>query len=180
MKSFLKNLGGRPGEGSNLVGRLFQIGPYQVKVESKLAEGGYASIFRVREVDKGTVFGMKLIRVQGNPEALEEVKVEARVMQQLRGHPHILRLHAVALTGPKGSEDCLMLLDICEHSLVDAARKQLLDPRAGLEAFHHVCKAVAYMHEQSPPLAHRSCPHPLPHARHIAHAFLILQQPLCL
>ena len=154
--NLLKNLVGKSDE-NGVVGKQFQIGPFQVKVEAKLAEGGYASIFRVRDVEKGTPFAMKLIRVQGNPEALEEVKVEARVMQQLRSHPQVLRLHAVTLVGPKGAEDCLMLLDLCEHSLVDAARKRQLDPRACMEAFHDTCKAVAHMHAQQPPLAHR-CP----------------------
>eukprot|EP00192_Tetraselmis_astigmatica_P009036 CAMPEP_0117662788 /NCGR_PEP_ID=MMETSP0804-20121206/8237_1 /TAXON_ID=1074897 /ORGANISM="Tetraselmis astigmatica, Strain CCMP880" /LENGTH=680 /DNA_ID=CAMNT_0005469705 /DNA_START=314 /DNA_END=2356 /DNA_ORIENTATION=- len=154
MKSFLKSLGGRGDDAGSLVGQQLQVGPYELKVESKLAEGGYATIYRVRDTAKG-LFALKQIRVQGNSEALEEVKVEARVMQLLRGHPHVLKLHAVCLSGPKGSEDCLMLLDLCEGSLVGAAHRRQLDPASSLQAFHHLCKAIAHMHAQRPPLCHR-------------------------
>ncbi len=35
-------------------------------------------------------------------------------MAKLRGHPNILRLHAVAFAGPKGAEtDGFFLLDYC-------------------------------------------------------------------
>jgi len=155
----LKNMAPRL-EQHDLVGRQIAIGPYHVTVDAKLAEGGFASIFQVRELEKGTLYALKRLRVQGNPEALEEVKVEARVMHQLRGHPHVLKLIAVAITGPKGGEDCLMLLELCQFSLVDAARKQQLDPCTSLEAFHGACKAVQHMHSQNPPLTHRCGRHP--------------------
>lgn len=156
MKSFLKNLApNKLEEQHELIGKQISIGPYRVKVEAKLADGGYASIFRVREVEKGTVFALKQQRVQGNPEALEAVKIEARIMHQLRGHPNILKLLAVAISGPKGCEDCLMLLELCRQSLVDAARKQQLDLPTSLGAFYCACKAVSHMHSQKPPLTHR-------------------------
>jgi hypothetical protein len=46
-----------------------------------------------------------------------EVQREAKTMAKLRGHPNILRLHAVAFAGPKGSEtDGFFLLDYCVSS----------------------------------------------------------------
>jgi AP2-associated kinase len=42
------------------------------------------------------------------------VQREAKTMAKLRGHPNILRLHAVAFAGPKGAEtDGFFLLDYC-------------------------------------------------------------------
>lgn len=39
-------------------------------------------------------------------------------MAKLRGHPNILRLHAVAFAGPKGAEsDGFFLLDYCVSAL---------------------------------------------------------------
>lgn len=40
----------------------------------------------------------------GDPERVTEVQREAKTMARLRGHPYVLRLHAVSFAGPKGAE----------------------------------------------------------------------------
>lgn len=53
-----------------------------------------------------------------------EVQREAKTMAKLRGHPNILRLHAVAFAGPKGSEtDGFFLLDYCVSVAVQAVAR---------------------------------------------------------
>jgi AP2-associated kinase len=52
-------------------------------------------------------------------ENIGEVQREAKTMAKLRGHPNILRLHAVSFAGPKGAEtDGFFLLDYCVSVLV--------------------------------------------------------------
>ena len=79
-------------------------------------------------------------------------------MQRLRDNAHVLRLRAVAYTGPKGQqEEAFLLLDLCRHNLVDHLR-EINGPLRDAEVliiFQSVCKAVAAMHEQDPPLIHR-------------------------
>ena len=79
-------------------------------------------------------------------------------MQRLRDNAHVLRLRAVAYLGPKGQEEeAFLLLDLCRHNLVDHMR-QINRPLRDADVviiFQSVCKAVAAMHEQDPPLIHR-------------------------
>ena len=79
-------------------------------------------------------------------------------MQRLRENTHVLRLRAVAYIGPKGQEEeALLLLDLCRHNLVEHIRQinRPLRDADVLIIFQSVCKAVAAMHEQEPPLIHR-------------------------
>ena len=45
MKSFLKGLGNQKTAG--LVGKVLKVGPYTIRVESSIGEGGFASIYKV-------------------------------------------------------------------------------------------------------------------------------------
>lgn len=48
MKSFLKNVVQRKdGQGGFLLGRTVKVGPLTVRVESHLADGGFACIYKV-------------------------------------------------------------------------------------------------------------------------------------
>ena len=79
-------------------------------------------------------------------------------IQQLRGHPNILRLHAAAFAGPKGAEtDGFLLVDHCPDTLLAAMQRAnfALGERAVVEVASAVAAGVAHMHRQSPPLAHR-------------------------
>jgi serine/threonine protein kinase len=99
---FLQGLGNKPSKESNaLIGKSVQVGQYQLRVESLLGEGGFASIYRVRDVATGAPFALKHLRLQADADAIKEVQHEAKVMAKLRGHPNILRMHTVAFAGPK-------------------------------------------------------------------------------
>lgn len=77
---------------------------------------------------------------------------------KLRGHPNILRLHAVSFAGPKGGEtDGFFLLDFCPGTLLDLLAKHnfQLEERTIIHIFNCVCQAIAHMHRQKPPMAHR-------------------------
>lgn len=57
-------------------------------------------------------------------ENIGEVQREAKTMAKLRGHPNILRLHAVAFAGPKGAEtDGFFLLDYCVSAVTLSAAR---------------------------------------------------------
>jgi serine/threonine protein kinase len=83
---------------------------------------------------------------------------QVETMKKLRDHPNVLTLRAVAYAGPKGAEqEAFLLLDLCRESLVDHMRGQEgpLSDADVLTVFHSVCRAVALMHHQNPPLSHR-------------------------
>lgn len=145
-------------DGGGLVGKTIKVGNYTVKLESLIGEGGFACIYKAREVNTREVFALKHIRISPDGDSVQVVQREARTMSKLRGHPHILRLHAAAFLGPAGAEtECFMLMDYCPGTLLDLMQQTnfQLDEATVLEVFASVCEAVAHMHKQTPPLAHR-------------------------
>ncbi|KAJ9525971.1 hypothetical protein QJQ45_009348 [Haematococcus lacustris] len=94
----------------------------------------------------------------GGSDSIAEIQQEAIVMAKLSGHKNILSMHAIAFAGAPGKEtDGYMLLDYCPSTLLEAMQKAsfMLDDFFVYEVFSEVCQAVAHMHRQKPPLAHR-------------------------
>jgi AP2-associated kinase len=141
-----------------LLGKVVQVGEYHVKLEAALGDGGFACVYRARDMKENKVFAMKHLRLAGNPEASLEVQLEAKTMAKLRGHPNILYLHAVAFAGPKGAEtDAFMLLDLCPQTLLfklQSSHNQM-DDLTIVEAFGDILQGVAHMHSHNPPYTHR-------------------------
>ena len=149
--------GGKSGSGP-LVNKTVQVGQFQVRVEALLGQGGFAEIYRVREVNTGQLYALKHLRLSAEQELIRDVQREAKTMAKLRGHPNILRLHAASFAGPKGSEtDGFFLLDFCPSTLLELmqARNFQLSDRTVLQVFSSMCLAVAHMHAHNPPMAHR-------------------------
>ena len=62
----------------------------------------YASIFATF----AQAYALKHARMGGNPEAIADVMNEVDVMKAVRGHPNVLTLRAVVMTGDPGAEVC--------------------------------------------------------------------------
>ena len=65
---------------------------------------------------------------------------------------------AAAFTGTKGNEqEAYLILDLCQDNLVEYMRghDNKLSTPAIIQIFSAVCQAVAAMHWNQPPLAHR-------------------------
>lgn len=140
-----------------LVGKVVQVGQYRLKVEAHLGEGGFASIYRVKDVASGESFALKHIRL-GSKETVDMVRHEAKVMNKLKGYANVLRLISVAFGGDQGAEtDAYMLLDLCTDNLYRFMQRHdfTLPDATLLDIFFAVCNAVGEMHRQEPPLAHR-------------------------
>ncbi|KAK9835144.1 hypothetical protein WJX81_001027 [Elliptochloris bilobata] len=156
MRSLLRSVVQRKEGG--LVGRTIKVGPYTCKVDAHLGDGGFATIYRVRDNSGGAAYALKHIRLAGEVDARAECDTEVETMKQLRGHPNILTLRAVAYAGPKGADqEAFLLLDLCRDSLVNYMQERSGQLSNGdvFTIFHSIAKAVAVMHHQSPPLAHR-------------------------
>lgn len=113
----------------------------------------------MRDISSGGLYALKHLRLNGDQEIIAEVQREAKTQAKLKTHPNILRLHAVSFAGPKGGEtDGFFLLDYCPGTLLDLLQRHnfQLEERTVLHIFNCVCQAVAHMHRQKPPMAHRS------------------------
>ena len=95
MKSFMKDMRGlinqagsrAAGQQHAMVGKMMKIGPYSVRVEAFLAEGGFAQLFRVKDTLSGTSFALKHMRLAGEGEALADCHAEVDSLQQLKWAP---------------------------------------------------------------------------------------------
>lgn len=88
---------------------------------------------RVKDASSGALFALKHLRLNGNAETIADVQHEAKTMAKLRGHPNILRLHAVAFAGPRGAEsDGFFLLDFCPATLLGMMQARGSRRAAGL------------------------------------------------
>ncbi|KAF6255608.1 serine/threonine protein kinase 7 [Scenedesmus sp. NREL 46B-D3] len=141
-----------------LCNKTVQVGKNTVLCEALLGSGGYADIYRVTDTADGATYALKHLRLAGDPQLIVEVQREAKTQARLKGHPNVLRLHAVAFAGPKGGEtDGFFLLDFCPGNLLDllARHSFVLEQRTVLHIFGCVARAVGHMHAQKPPMAHR-------------------------
>ena len=162
MRSFLKNvqvgLAQRKGGEGVLAGKILRLGQYSVRVESHIGEGGFASIYKVRETTSGQAFALKHMRLAGDQECIRDMTVEVETMMKLRGLPHILRLVAVGYGGPEHArQEAYLLMELCKESLVGhmTQRDFKLKDLEVIDIFRSVCAAVSSMHSQDPPMAHR-------------------------
>lgn len=161
MKSFFKNvqvgLAQRKGEGV-LIGKVLRLGQFSVRVENHIGEGGFASIYRVRDTTSGQAFALKHMRLAGDQECIRDMTVEVQTMMALRGVHNVLKLVAVGYGGPEHArQEAYLLMDLCKDSLPGymTQRDFKLKDFEVVDIFRSVCLAVSAMHDQDPPMAHR-------------------------
>lgn len=161
MKSFLKDLKGfgqKPEAKGQLIGKTLKVGPYTIRPENMVGEGGFATIYKVRDSTSGTVYALKHMHLMGDKDAIADCQTEVETLKRLRDVPTVLTLRAVAYAGIKGQEqEAFLLLDMCQDNLVTylGKRDSQLPDNQVITIFHAVCQAVAAMHHCDPPLAHR-------------------------
>lgn len=155
----MRIFGKRPPSSALLLGKVVQVGEYELRVEAHLGEGGFASIYRVRDAATAKLFALKHVRIQDGGQSRKEVCYEAKIMKKVRGHPNVLGLIAVAFGGgtKEAETDAYMILDLCQDNLYTFLKNQnfRLSDILVLEIMHNVCKAVQHLHKQSPPITHR-------------------------
>lgn len=81
-------------------------------------------------------------------------------MRQLSPHPNVVQLHAVEQKKGSGPEqEVYFLMDLCTggtlYNVMERFEEQHLSYKQLLQLFFHVSRAVAHMHAQDPPIAHR-------------------------
>lgn len=156
----MKWFGGNSGKGhavSGLQGKTIDVGDHRLRVEEHLGDGGFAVIYRVKDVRSGQYYALKHI-VMRTPEAKTALKDEAKIMKKVQGHPNIISLYCVAFGQEKEDEqDAFMLMDLCNESLYGyLQRKNFVLPDVEIvEIFRAVCSAVQHLHSQKHPICHR-------------------------
>lgn len=113
------------------------------EIEAVLGEGGLARVYRVRHLDLGSTFALKMLLLRKR-ELAERLIVEGRIQAQLR-HPNIVAV--VDLVRHEGQFGLLM--EYVDHQTLEhyLDRRGALSLREGLEILAPVCSAVAAAHD---------------------------------
>ncbi|ERN11601.1 probable serine/threonine-protein kinase DDB_G0280111 [Amborella trichopoda] len=147
-----------PKEPLGLEGRSIDIGNLKVQVRNTIAEGGFSSVYLVRDVGpSGKQFAMKHIFCN-DEETLDLVKKEFSVMKSLKGHPNVVALQAHTILDMGRTKEAFLVMEFCEKSLVTVLENRgaaYFEEKQILLIFRDVCNAVFAMHCQNPAIAHR-------------------------
>merc|ERR1712137_512474 len=141
-------------------GTLIGVGESRVQIIKKLAEGGFAFVYLVKDMQTEQPLALKRLLVNDR-EDLKKVKEEIAFMKQIPTHKNVVRFYnAGIIEGERGSSgEVLILMEFCTgpslYEVLDQRFKQYLAESEVLEIFSQVCESVAHLHSMSPPIAHR-------------------------
>ncbi|KAM8707179.1 hypothetical protein ACLKA7_011299 [Drosophila subpalustris] len=144
---------------NDYVGQFVEIGGQKLRAKCVIAEGGYAFVYVAQDVKTGTEYALKRL-IGADQQACQSINNEIMVHRQLSGHGNIVTFvgsSCIAPTAQQGAQ-FLLLTELCKGgSLVDCFRvdNAPLDPPVILRIFYQMARAVAHMHTQTPPIAHR-------------------------
>ena len=162
LRSHLERL---PGAGGEVV----DIGGIKVRLGERVAEGGFAFVHVARNLsDSRVTFALKRITCHEDAD-LADAMAEMELLARLPPHPNIIRYrsgtHRPKSYGREGgglvATEVLLLTDYYDRGCLKSAcdqlfdRGQTLDGSGLLSLFSQACAAVAHLHSQSPPIAHR-------------------------
>ncbi len=82
MKRF--GFGKKKDKDGSLAGKVVVVGPYSVRVETLVGEGGFATIYKAVDLKTGQTFALKHMRLAAEPDAIREVQHEAKTMARLK------------------------------------------------------------------------------------------------
>ncbi|CAJ0610271.1 unnamed protein product [Cylicocyclus nassatus] len=138
-----------------LVGTQLEVGSIRLRVDSLIAEGGFAVVFAAYDsAHKWYALKRQLTK---DREAMEAVMLEIRILKELSGHPSIIEFHGAAqLKIPSGGVEFLLLTELCPGgSVADLMKNSRISPKQALRIFYAAARAICHMHERKVPITHR-------------------------
>ncbi|CAL7942497.1 unnamed protein product [Xylocopa violacea] len=143
------------------VGQILEINNVKLRVTRLLAEGGWALVFAVEDINTGKEYALKRL-IAVDADANKSIVQEIETLKKLSGHPNIIQyLYAQRLEREdrKGCE-YLLVTELCPGGTVADLLRSL---SANTLTLAQICKiayqatrAVHHMHSQQPePIVHR-------------------------
>ncbi|KAL0488881.1 serine/threonine-protein kinase [Acrasis kona] len=136
-----------------------EINGERYRVLKLLDEGGFSYVFIVRN-SAGEEFALKKLLIQ-EEEAYRNAMREIKFMKLLTGHENIVSIIGdKVLQSGGGKREVYILMELADDSLINVIQRKAearshLKEELILNIFLSVCKAVAHMHCQDPPILHR-------------------------
>jgi len=135
-----------------------KIGTHEVRLKAKIAEGGYGYVYK-GELANGRSVAVKQLNC-GDSESTKVALEEMETLKQLSTHPNIVGyIDGEYVTKKSGKKVVYIVMEFCSKgslvSLLDKRMGQFLEKDELFLIFKQLVSAVAFMHEQVPPIQHR-------------------------
>ncbi|OEH76152.1 tyrosine kinase-like [Cyclospora cayetanensis] len=143
-----------------------QIAGRTIRTEKDIAEGGYAYVSLVRDIETEALFALKRLPF-ADAEGYELAKKELDILTSLPPHDNVVRCHGSSVTSRQGAPwmrgapgEVLILLDYCRGGTLLDLMQRCANPHEGLQEqvvrriLLHVARGLAHLHAQNPPIVH--------------------------
>ncbi|KAA6372563.1 MAG: putative BMP-2-inducible protein kinase, partial [Streblomastix strix] len=135
-----------------------KVGNHEVAVIKKLGEGGYSTVFHVKDQVSGQDYALKKM-LAGTQESKNDCEREINIMKKF-DHPNILKLiDSEGRQLSKSTYEFLLLLEYCPNTLINEMNSIATTTRLTelqiVMIFEQIVAGVVYMHTQEPPIQHR-------------------------
>jgi len=129
------------------------------KITKLLGEGGFSFVFIVKNINTGEECALKRLLIQDSSHNIQ-AKKEIEVMKRLNNHENVVKLLGVNEVQTSKCSEIYILMELAETEVVammeeKANRGMKFSEEEILKIFFDVCKGVAHMHSQNPPMIHR-------------------------
>lgn len=126
----------------------------QIRIESKIAEGGFGIIHS--GVDNfGQRYAIKTLRAHDR-EMVMRIKQEYRIQSMCSGHPNVVQVFGIK--EDYESNSIKIYMEYCPETCIGEMNSVFnigFDTYKIVKIFESVCDAVNFMHELDPPISHR-------------------------
>jgi len=139
--------------------RQYVIRGRTIAEERQISEGGFAYVWKVRDIQTNEELALKKIHCQ-DQERLSMACREVELLEKLPQHPNLVRYFGETnnIREPGRPKEVSVLLELCPGGhLLDLLEKHkgVLSEQKILDVFTDVVRGVAVLHTLSPPVAHR-------------------------
>eukprot|EP01156_Anaeramoeba_ignava_P000662 Anaeramoba_ignava/a1088_45.p1 GENE.a1088_45~~a1088_45.p1 ORF type:complete len:441 (+),score=172.18 a1088_45:23-1345(+) len=139
--------------------QIININHRAIKLERKVAEGGFGFIYEGIDQNTYEKFAVKKLAVF-NDEQFEQLQNEVKFQKKLSDHENIVSLFDSQTTHIGNKKNVVILMEYCPDTLVKMMERKLehssqFSEDQVLKIFHSICMGVHHMHTQDPPIAHR-------------------------
>ncbi|KAF0978607.1 hypothetical protein FDP41_002427 [Naegleria fowleri] len=130
------------------------------KITKLLGEGGFSFVFVVKNINTGEDFALKRLLIQDPSQGIQARK-EIEVMKKLNNHENVVKLIGVKEIQNGRANEIYILMELADTEVVSMMEERInsgekkFSEQEILKIFFDVCKGVAHMHSQNPPMIHR-------------------------
>ncbi|KAE9418339.1 hypothetical protein Angca_009081, partial [Angiostrongylus cantonensis] len=138
-----------------LVGNYIEVGSMRLRVDSVVAEGGFATVFAAHD-NNDRYYALKR-QFARDKESMDLLLNEIRILKELSGHSSLVEFVAAAQKrSHTDGYEFLILTELClGGSVANLMRNTFLTTDQCIKIFYSATLATRHMHERTVPITHR-------------------------